>query len=414
MQRAMNQDDIDVFAWKAEKNDGNNYKCPHCKSAVTLKKGDKKIAHFAHKSLNQCPFNSEPESEEHVNMKINFLNYLRRNRPELVVEIEKILIPKRKADMVIYENNQTFIVEFQASKIGRKELKERTRDYNIAGYPVLWIFHIQRLKLENFTKYTKYQRVPDELEYLYDGDSLFIMNNTGYIQKCFLKKKAGTKSTFKPSFFNTNRTFKFNTVIMNQKNKESLYLCQIGKNSRKSKQFYYYGYLLDSNKYLTTNSKSIIRQSIQEELMKITSVPNISVYSPYQIQNDIITFNCFICSEDIAIKKSYRFGKGIYILLPKPLAKDKILQLLKKVKLLNTPKAAPISDKKTEENSLQQVAATTIETKNKQEKFTLQENTSSQKINFKNKKSYSESSDEKIPWYKKTIYAVTSLFKRKK
>lgn len=420
MQRAINQEDIDVFAWEAEKNDGNSYRCPHCKSDVGLRKGDKNIAHFSHRPLSKCPFNTEPESKEHVNMKRNFLNYLRKERPDLMVEVEKILISERKADMVIYENNQTFVIEFQASKIGRKELRERTTDYNKKGYPVLWIFHIQRLKLEDFTKNTRYQRVPDELEYLYDGDSLFVMNDNGYIQKCFLNKKPRTKSIFKPSFFNTNREFKFNEVIMDRTGKESLYLCQMGKDSRKSKQFYYYGYLFDSNKYIASNSKNIMRKVIQEELIKVTAVSDIYVYSPYNTQIDVIAFSCYIRSEDIKIRNSYQLGKGIYILVQDPLTKDKISELSEKVKLLNTPKKNTVLVEKKEVSSFQQVAATTtIKTEAKQKETIVKYNVSpSRNIYIENKKNDLEKLNKIVPWNKKIKNAVqgiiNSIFKRKK
>ena len=46
--------------------------------------------------------------------------------------MEAILIPGRRADMVIYENDQPFVVEFQASKIEREELIARTKDYSEA------------------------------------------------------------------------------------------------------------------------------------------------------------------------------------------------------------------------------------------------------------------------------------------
>src|SRR5271156_4035586 len=45
-----------------------NYKCKWCDSAMVLKRGQIKIAHFAHKPNADCPYH-KPESEMHLRMK---------------------------------------------------------------------------------------------------------------------------------------------------------------------------------------------------------------------------------------------------------------------------------------------------------------------------------------------------------
>ena len=113
--------------------------------------------------------------------------------------MEAILIPGRRADMVIYENDQPFVVEFQASKIEREELIARTKDYSEAKIPVLWIFHISRVKLDDFKK-NQTKRISNELVYLNNADSLYVLNDKGFIQKCSLRKKANRQETFYINF----------------------------------------------------------------------------------------------------------------------------------------------------------------------------------------------------------------------
>lgn len=320
MQRAKNQNGEDSYIWIAEKGDGNTYFCPHCKAQVNTKKGNERIHHFAHVPGSACAFSATGESKKHADMKENFFKHLKKYRPELKVDMEAILIPGRRADMVIYENDQPFVVEFQASKIEREKLIARTKDYSEAKIPVLWIFHISRVKLDDFKK-NKTERISNELVYLNNTDSLYVLNDKGFIQKCYLKQKTNTKETFHVSFYNAKRKFKFNEVYVAPPNTKTLYLCQLEFDSIRSKKFYYYGYLLQNNKNIYP------KYNIKGELETLTKSKNIYILDnkEYKVEG-IYMFTCFIRSEDV-IQNKYNLSNGICYLFQKPLSTDEIINL---------------------------------------------------------------------------------------
>ncbi|PFX49698.1 competence protein CoiA [Bacillus pseudomycoides] len=321
MQRAKNQNGEDSYIWIAEKGDGNTYFCPHCKAQVNTKKGNERIHHFAHVPGSACAFSATGESKKHADMKENFFKHLKKYRPELKVDMEEILIPRRRADMVIYENDQPFVVEFQASKIEREELIARTKDYSEAKIPVLWIFHISRVKLDDFKK-NQTERISNELVYLNNADSLYVLNDKGFIQKCSLIKKANRKETFYINFYNAQRIFKFNKVVMNPPDKQTLYLCQLEKDSIQSEKFYYYGYLFKSNK------KSFLNYyTVKLELEHFIKNGNLYIYDNKDHNNEgLYMFNCFIRLED-SFENRYHLNNGICYLFQKPLSTDEIINL---------------------------------------------------------------------------------------
>ena len=55
------------------------------------------------------------------------------------------------------------------------------------------------------------------------------------------KKESESTRNFLYKFYNAQRIFKFNKVVMNPPDKQTLYLCQLEKDSIQSEKFYYYG-----------------------------------------------------------------------------------------------------------------------------------------------------------------------------
>ncbi|MCY8807797.1 competence protein CoiA [Bacillus atrophaeus] len=254
--KALNEFKEIVYAWE-ELSKGDTYYCPHCNSEMIYRKGEINHPHFAHKTLVDCPFSGENESKEHYQMKKQFFDFLRKKYPNLKIELENCLVPNRRADMVIYGRSQILVVEFQASKIEFKEVKERTQDYNKLGHPVLWIFHIQRFGYEHFHTEKKRKQIPYELVEMLRLDSLFVMDNKGFIQRCSGKKTPKTKKVCEYSFFPVKMDFKFNSV-MRSNNNESLFLCQLGKDSIYSKKNLCYGYRKTGSENLFSELKEIL------------------------------------------------------------------------------------------------------------------------------------------------------------
>ncbi|EEM68425.1 MULTISPECIES: competence protein CoiA [Bacillus cereus group] len=350
MQRAINQNGEDSYIWIVEKRDGNTYFCPHCKAQVNPRKGDERVHHFAHVPGSACAFSGTGESKKHVDMKENFFKHLKKYRPELKVDMEAILIPGRRADMVIYENDQPFVVEFQASKIEREELIARTKDYSKANIPVLWIFHISRVKLHDFKK-NQTGRISNELVYLNNADSLYVLNDKGFIQKCSLRKKANRQETFYINFYNAQRIFKFNKVVMNPPDKQTLYLCQLEKDSIQSEKFYYYGYLFKTNINSLPNY-----YNVKLELERFIKNGNLYIYDNKDHNNEgVYMFNCFIRLED-SFENRYHLNDGICYLFQNPLTTDEIINL-QQVQLSKKN----LSDKTKEDNSAYRAKEITIE-----------------------------------------------------
>nr|WP_279326111.1 competence protein CoiA family protein [Bacillus sp. FJAT-47783] len=294
MQSAVNKFEKIVYAWEDLSQYEGKFFCPHCKSELIYRNGNINCAHFAHKSLRNCPYSGHHESEEHIRMKKNLFNFLKKKYPNLKIELEKCLVPNRRADLVIYGESQTLVVEFQASSIDFDEIKERTKDYNKLGYPVLWIFHIGRFGYKYFPSEEKEKSMPYELIKMGEMDSLFAMDDKGFIRRCSLgKRKKNTKSVHKNKFFPVKMEFRFNKVFQ-KNNDESLFLCQLGGDSIYSEKNLYYGYWLLKGK---TERKNII--------FKLKNILPSNVF--FKVENvkyhkSCIEFQLFMNSESSSIK----------------------------------------------------------------------------------------------------------------
>jgi competence CoiA-like predicted nuclease len=87
------------------------------------------VKHFRHKV--ECPYSTEPESKEHLEMKAFFCRNF-GGEPEFK-------IGNNITDVVIKHLN--IAIECQVSPITLRTLQERTEHLNDYGYHVLWVFH---------------------------------------------------------------------------------------------------------------------------------------------------------------------------------------------------------------------------------------------------------------------------------
>jgi len=175
-----------IYAWEAER--GLEYFCPECGGRVVLKKGEVKIAHFAHSPGDICPY-SVNESWEHLQMKENMIKLLRKYYDAEKIDSEIAVIEGRRAD-VILRVGFPLVIECQASPITVSELKNRTRDYLEAGYLVNWVFHLNRVKRNDFYEKVGAVRIPEEIRFLDSKKQpLFFMDDVGRIRRCELKYK---------------------------------------------------------------------------------------------------------------------------------------------------------------------------------------------------------------------------------
>lgn len=112
------------------------YYCPICGAELIQKRGDKKVAHFAHRngSLEHCDSWKYDMSDWHR----DWQNKFPVDCQEVVVEYSN---EKHRADILIGDT----VVEFQHSPLRNAEFLERNRFYTAAGYRVIWLFDVIEL-----------------------------------------------------------------------------------------------------------------------------------------------------------------------------------------------------------------------------------------------------------------------------
>lgn len=104
------------------------FSCPHCSGSMVFVNTTTCIYHFRHEVT--CIYQTEPETQRHIEMKQYFASLL----PGAITEQR---VGNRIADVYL---SGGIVVECQVSHISIQEIIERTIDYNIAGHPVLWVF----------------------------------------------------------------------------------------------------------------------------------------------------------------------------------------------------------------------------------------------------------------------------------
>ncbi len=110
------------------------YYCRSCRKRVVLKKGKKKCAHFAHRKTENCSVFSEGESEEHLQLKECFMDWLGQSAEP--VFLEAYLPRLRQRPDILLAN---LALEIQCSRLSHQRFFERTKNYLNNGYQVWWI-----------------------------------------------------------------------------------------------------------------------------------------------------------------------------------------------------------------------------------------------------------------------------------
>jgi len=115
--------------------------CPECKSQVLFASGEQVTAHFKHVNKQDCSYDWELETEEHLRGKILIRNWLIKQYPEAQVEFEyKIHETNQRADvMAIFPTGEKIAFEMQCSRIQGSVWKERHNLYKSANIRDIWI-----------------------------------------------------------------------------------------------------------------------------------------------------------------------------------------------------------------------------------------------------------------------------------
>lgn len=112
--------------------------CPVCGEEVTLKLGNQRIFHFAHKKVGTCRDFYERESVYHMDGKRQLYQWLVQQKIPSVLEYYDREIEQRPDVMFVYQGKK-YALEYQCSTISETVFLKRTRSYLENGYTPLWI-----------------------------------------------------------------------------------------------------------------------------------------------------------------------------------------------------------------------------------------------------------------------------------
>ncbi|WP_251552465.1 competence protein CoiA [Neobacillus muris] len=119
--------------------------CPICGESVTLKLGDQRIFHFAHKKGETCSIVLEGETARHMEGKRQLFQWLARQRIPCILEHYDREIQQRP-DIMFHFNGKRYALEYQCSTIAEKDFIKRTASYLKNDYVPLWIISSDHLK----------------------------------------------------------------------------------------------------------------------------------------------------------------------------------------------------------------------------------------------------------------------------
>ena len=125
-----------VAAWEAERAD-KPFVCFCCGREVTLRRGETKAPHFAHRPPVTCEYGAG-ESAEHRKCKLEIYEHLSRHPEVTKCELERDLRTVRP-DVSAYVRGVPVAIEVQLSSLSLGRIAYRTSEYARKGIYVLWL-----------------------------------------------------------------------------------------------------------------------------------------------------------------------------------------------------------------------------------------------------------------------------------
>ncbi|MDF2856785.1 MAG: Competence CoiA family protein [Neobacillus sp.] len=119
--------------------------CPVCGEDLSLKLGNQRIYHFAHKKGSVCREIYENESVYHMEGKRQLYQWLIRQRIPSVLEYYDPEI-KQRPDIMFKHNGMKYALEYQCSTLSEDVFLKRTQSYIQHGYIPLWIIGSKNIK----------------------------------------------------------------------------------------------------------------------------------------------------------------------------------------------------------------------------------------------------------------------------
>lgn len=119
--------------------------CPVCGEAVSLKLGNQRIYHFAHRSGTVCRDIYESETQYHMEGKLQLYQWLVKQHISAVLEYYDPIIGQRP-DIMFENDGKKYALEFQCSPIAEELFMKRTEAYYQQNYIPLWIIGSKHIK----------------------------------------------------------------------------------------------------------------------------------------------------------------------------------------------------------------------------------------------------------------------------
>ena len=139
----------------------DKYECPGCGEPVHLKKGNIKIAHYAHKQFGQCHVSTEGESATHLQGKLALFQYFNDRYDEVKLEpwLSEI---KQRPDLMVRKGTAWTVIEFQCAPITIERIRERMAGYRQLQLQVIWIlgepYQKKRIQSSTMAKFATLHR----------------------------------------------------------------------------------------------------------------------------------------------------------------------------------------------------------------------------------------------------------------
>jgi competence protein CoiA len=121
--------------------------CPACGERVSLKLGNQRIYHFAHRSGTICRDFYESETLYHMKGKLQLYQWLERQGIPAALEYYDSRI-KQRPDIVFHYGGNKYALEYQCSPIPEDIFNKRTAAYDQQNYIPLWIMGSKHMKVK--------------------------------------------------------------------------------------------------------------------------------------------------------------------------------------------------------------------------------------------------------------------------
>jgi competence protein CoiA len=119
--------------------------CPVCGEAVSLKLGNQRIYHFAHRSGAICREIFESETLYHMKGKLQLYHWLIKQRISAELEYYDPIIHQRP-DIMFHYDGIKYALEYQCSPISEELFTKRSETYFQQSYIPLWIIGSKHIK----------------------------------------------------------------------------------------------------------------------------------------------------------------------------------------------------------------------------------------------------------------------------